>query len=235
MKLKIIACFVTCLLASVSFINGQNTPDKPGVSSENRELPKITDGSIQGKTKKLLLKGFCRKTTDCERFIVRKVERLPQLSGVEVFSITRPNHFSEYVLRYKNKSYVTLKSKDFGRFLKDYEMLSKPDLLSNFLQTYKYFKFDDGAINPFYVVDETYLAKYSEELKKYETGFEKIAYQSIHSPQMVKTDNGDVEIKFYADSPLSNEIKKINAIVSSKYQFQEEVIIYHLKEPVRID
>lgn len=235
MKLRIIICFLICLLGSTTLANGQNPPDKSNESSDNRELPKMTDGDIQGKTKKFLLRGFCRKAADCEKFIVKKVERFAPMSGVEIYSVTKPYHFSEYVLRYKNKSYITLKDNDFRRFLKDYEILSKPDVLNNFLQAYKCFKFDDGAISPFYVVDEAYLKEYSEKLMKYETGFEKIAYQSIHSPQIVKTDNGNVEIEFFADSPLNNEIKKINAAVSSKYHFQEKMVLYRLKKPVKIN
>lgn len=235
MKLKIIICFMFCLLALASFVSGQNSPNKPDELSDDRELPKITDGSIQGKTRKILLRGFCKKTADCEQFIVKKVERVPQLSDVEVYSITRQNHFSEYVLRYKNKSYITLEGKDFSRFLKDYEILSKPDLLSNFLQVYRYFKFDDGAINPFYIVDEAYLMENSEELKKYETGFEKISYQSIHSPRIVKTANGGVEIEFYAESRDISEIKKITARLSSKYDFQEDAVSYHFKKPQTIN
>jgi hypothetical protein len=225
-----LVCFIFCLLALASFVSGQNSPNKPDELPDNRELPKITDDSIQGKTRKILLRGFCKKTADCEQFIVKKVERFPQLSGVEVYSIAREYHFFEYVLRYKNKSYITIKSDDFSRFLKDYEMLSKPDLLSKFLQVYRYFKFDGGAINPVYIVDEAYLTENSEELKKYETGFEKISYQSIHSPQIVKSDNDNVEIEFYVESRDIGEIKKTTARLSAKYNFQEKVVSYRLKK-----
>lgn len=119
--------------------------------------------------------------------------------------------------------------------MKDCDILSKPDLLNNFLQVYKYFKLDDGAINTFYLVDEVYLTKYAEELKKYETGFEKIAYQSIHSPRIVKRDDGNVEIEFYVESRAISEIKKITVRLSSKYDFQEAVVSCHFKKLVKID
>lgn len=113
MKLKIIICFVFCLLASASFVSGQNSPNKPDEFPDDRELPKSSDGSIQGKTRKFLLKGFCQKTADCKSFIVKKIEQSLPLLDVDVYSIAREYHFFEYVLRYKNKSYLTIKNDDF--------------------------------------------------------------------------------------------------------------------------
>jgi hypothetical protein len=189
---------------------------------------------VQGKDRRRVLRNFCWRAAECEQLRVIKVEQ-SRLLETNVYVVTKGNHSSSYALQYKKKFYVSTKKNDFKRFLKNYRILAKPNFSDAFLDVYRYFKFNDAAINPFYIVDENYLTEYADDLKRYEAGFEKLAFQSIHPPQMSKADDGKTKIEFYADNSTLNTIMKITATLSSKYRFQEDTVMYRLEKPETIN
>ncbi len=225
---KIIIQLAICLLLCVTFINGQETGSKTTDIPDFRELPKIGDGNVKGKLRERLLQNYCKTVEDCEQFSVNRIES--SLKKVEVYLITRLYHFSAYSLCYKNKLYVSGEITAYEIFLTDYKILSKPDLLNNILQVYKYFHFNDSAINTFYVVDKNYLEKNSTDLKRYETGFEKISLKSINAPQLTKKDDGIIEIKFLMESPLAKKIMMIELSISPKYEFREKSTAFRFEQ-----
>jgi hypothetical protein len=239
MKFKSIIQLAFCFLSLTGLLYGQDPSIKTVKSPELRKLPKLTDGNLHGKIRERALQNVCQKTIDCdcEEFLVKKFKPSVHLPSVKVYSIEnkRSFHWFEFFLQYKDKSYSSLEKADFERFLKDYKILSKPNLLNIFLEIYEYFKMDTNAIHSFVIVSEGYLKEYSDNLRKYETGFEKLEYQSIHPPQLKRHSDGSVEIEFYANNSLDRKIMKIQAIISSDYRFQEKKVFYRQEKPIIID
>ena len=232
MNLKIILLLM-CFFGSSHSAHGQNSAPAKDDAGKINSLPKISENDVKGEDRERVLRRICRKTTECESLRVIKVEQ-PRLSETNIYLITKGNHSSVYALQYKKKFYVSAKENDFEKFLKNYRILAKPNFADAFPEVYRYFKFNDAAINPFYIIDENYLIKYADDLKRYETGYEKIQYQLIHSPQITKADNGDAEIEFYADNPSSGKLLKITIVLSSQYLVQEKSVVYRLEKPYEI-
>jgi len=233
MNLRIILLLI-CFLCWFHSAHGQNSVPTKDDTGKINSLPKLGENDVQGKDRRRILRNFCRKTAECESFRVIKIEesRLPETN---IYVVTKGNHSSAYALQYKKKFYVSTKKNDFEKFLRNYRILAKPNFSDAFSDVYRYFKFNDAAINPFYIVDATYLTKYADDLKRYETGYEKIPYQLIHPPQTTKTNNGNTEIEFYADNPSSGKLLKITVVLSPKYFIQEKSVIFRFEKPYEIN
>lgn len=232
MNWKIILLAI-CLSCFHSLTHGQNPVPQNTPPNAQRDLPKLNENDVQGEVRQNILRKFCRKTAECEGFRVIKIEQTPLLE-TSVYLITKANHSSAYALQYRNKFYTSTNKNDFEKFLKNYRILAQANFSDAFLDVYRYFRFNDAAINPFYIVDAVYLTKNADNLKRYESGYEKIAFQLIHPPKMTKTHNGGVEIDFYADSPLSAKLLKIAVTISPKYRVQEKSALYRIEAPIEI-
>lgn len=218
-----------CLLCWFSTAYGQEP-----VPINIDDLPKINANDLQGEIREKVLRSFDCQPAECEWYRVVKVEQ-QSLSETDVYLVITSDHSAGFALQFKEKFYVSAKKNDFEKFLKDYQILAKANFSDAFLDVYRYFKFNDAAIHPFYIVSATYRTKYIDDLKRYETGYQKIPYRLINSPKIIKTGNGSTKIEFYADNPSFGEIKKINAVLSSKYTFKEKVVSYRLEKPMIID
>ena len=229
MKRKFIVQLAICFFALAYLVNGQIPVPTPDLD----KLPKSDDGALQGEIRERIVARFCQAPADCGQFVVKTVDDTPRLPDVKIYSIARPYHYFAYHLEYENESYDTIKPGDFEKFLADYQILAKSAALKKFLKIYRYFRMDGAAIHPFYIVDAARLKRNSDELRKYETGFEKLPFKEIHAPKLKKNKDGSIEIELYIYNDY--KIVKTQISISANYEYQEKSAVYQLEKPATID